>query len=403
MSMFLLKRVKVLLFGLFMLVIVGATPRVLADTKEWTFLVYLNGFNSLDSFGYINLNQMEQIGSSDKVNIVVQFASLKTRKVTRLYVVKGPVPNGKVNSPVIQDLGLVDMGDYRTLTDFVEWGAKNYPAKHILLDVWNHGSGWHFQGKKKKPAHFRFQDISYDDISNNRILTEQLGEALKIATTSIRRPIDVYGSDACLMAMLEVAGEMRKSVNYFVGSQQLEPGLGWPYDKILSALVKNPAMSPMDLSKEIVTDYRASYPKNIEITMAAYDLSKYDALTKAVSSFVSEFTTLKKTIRTKFLDAMKSTIFFYIDQYRDLGDFLREAQKIATKNQISLKTLPGVQDKIRDFVIANEASSDYSRASGAGIWIPTTPDTIVDYGDRYQELQFNLDTHWLNAISATVN
>ena len=36
----------------------------------------------------------------------------------------------------------VDCGDPKVLTDFLKWGMKKYPAKHYLVDVWNHGGGW---------------------------------------------------------------------------------------------------------------------------------------------------------------------------------------------------------------------------------------------------------------------
>src|SRR4051812_16677829 len=59
-----------------------------ATVKEWTFLTFLNGNNNLDSFGALNINQMEQVGSTDQINIVVQWASLRNRRTQRLYITK---------------------------------------------------------------------------------------------------------------------------------------------------------------------------------------------------------------------------------------------------------------------------------------------------------------------------
>ncbi|RYZ63607.1 MAG: hypothetical protein EOP09_17385 [Proteobacteria bacterium] len=110
--------------------------------KEWTLLVYMNGFNSLDDFTTADLNEMEKIGSTDQTSIVVQWASLQTKAVKRVYVTKDQDPD-QVTSPVVQNLGQTDMGDYRNLVEFVRWAHENYPAKHYFIDVWNHGSGWH--------------------------------------------------------------------------------------------------------------------------------------------------------------------------------------------------------------------------------------------------------------------
>src|SRR5207249_2834038 len=40
---------------------------------KWTFLVYLDAANNLRDFGPLNFNQMEQVGSTADVNIVVQW------------------------------------------------------------------------------------------------------------------------------------------------------------------------------------------------------------------------------------------------------------------------------------------------------------------------------------------
>jgi hypothetical protein len=58
------------LFSLFSTSALAGTP-----TKEWTFLVFLNGHNNLDSYGTLDLLEMEKVGSTDRVNVVVQWAS----------------------------------------------------------------------------------------------------------------------------------------------------------------------------------------------------------------------------------------------------------------------------------------------------------------------------------------
>jgi hypothetical protein len=62
----------------------GATPAV----KEWNFLVFLNGKNNLDRFGADNINQMETVGSSKDLNILVQWASNRNGDTRRLLVRK---------------------------------------------------------------------------------------------------------------------------------------------------------------------------------------------------------------------------------------------------------------------------------------------------------------------------
>src|SRR4029079_1837579 len=132
-----------------------------APQKQWTFLIYLNGNNSLDEFGPMNLNQAETVGSTDQINIVVQWASESAGTVKRLLVKKDNDPK-KVTSPIIQDMGKVDMGDYNSLVDFVKWGAANFPAQHYFIDVWDHGSGWHSKMRSEIT-----RDISIDETTGN--------------------------------------------------------------------------------------------------------------------------------------------------------------------------------------------------------------------------------------------
>src|SRR5690349_13871147 len=78
--------------------------------KEWTLLVFLNGNNNLDRFGALNINQMEKVGSTSDINIVVQWASWSRDGVQRLLVNKD-TDTENVTSPVVENIGKVDMGD----------------------------------------------------------------------------------------------------------------------------------------------------------------------------------------------------------------------------------------------------------------------------------------------------
>jgi len=44
--------------------------------KEWTIMVFVNGKNNLETYALKDMNEMEMIGSSDKVNVVVQIGRM---------------------------------------------------------------------------------------------------------------------------------------------------------------------------------------------------------------------------------------------------------------------------------------------------------------------------------------
>ncbi|MCX6091018.1 MAG: clostripain-related cysteine peptidase [Candidatus Atribacteria bacterium] len=252
----------VLIFAFTLLITLGGcisgitSPPSAARGNTWTFMVFLNGDNDLDSEALPDITSMEQVGSTNKVKIVVQYDSL-TGGANRYLIQKGDNPF-QVQSPKLQDLGEVNMGDGSTLVDFIRFCATNYPADRYALVLWNHGYG--FKGGAK--------DISYDETSLDDALTiPELSLALAEATSIIGHPLDLLGMDACLMALVEVAFEVRNTSRVLVASQENVPGEGWDYAAVLEKLVTQPTMTEKELSPIITESYVRQYPEeNVTFT-----------------------------------------------------------------------------------------------------------------------------------------
>lgn len=368
--------------------------------KEWTFLVYLNGDNNLDSYGNMNINQMEQVGSSDKVNIIVQWASYSAGKAKRLYIKKDNDKN-KVTSPVVQDMGRVDMGNWQSLADFIAWGAKTYPAQHYLVDVWDHGSGWHaMHAMENGGTIFHPTDISWDDFSGNHITTKELGMALAQGAQAIGHKIDVYGSDACLMAMAEVASELKNSVQYFVGSQDLEPGAGWPYDQIFARWA-NKSMNGHDVAVMIAQEYTKSYQRGSngsqEVTASAFDLSKSDALEASIRALGAEMMKLDQASRAKVVAAAEATAKFTYDDYGDLLDFVNRVDQ--QRLRLDRTVMTQVRTAASQYVMVNTVTSSWSKkANGISFWLPTSMSYYDSNAQTYNELAFEQGSEWAHAL-----
>src|SRR5438046_516344 len=113
-----------------------------ASTKpaRWTVMVYMNAKNDLEHFSVENYDQMKKVGSTDEVNILVDYGRPDHRydrrygawsSTVRFRVEKGVDPllaNGN-------NMGKVDMGSARELKDFVDWSMKQYPAEHYALII----------------------------------------------------------------------------------------------------------------------------------------------------------------------------------------------------------------------------------------------------------------------------
>ncbi|MFS4459615.1 clostripain-related cysteine peptidase [Bdellovibrio sp. HCB2-146] len=362
-----------------------------AEVKEWNFLVFINGVNNLDRFGKMNINQMEEVGSSDKMNILVQWGSLANPNTTRLLVQKD---NDKTNvtSPIVQNLGNVDMGDYRELIRFVEWAQQNYPAKKYFITVWNHGSGWNIV--RANGTEIRPTDISYDDRTNNHITTEQLATAMAESAKIIGHKVDIYASDACLMGMVEVASQMQDSVSYFLGSQDNEPGEGWPYAHFLRQWApKVDQLSAKEVTQLHAKEYLTAYsPGGVyrasEVTMSAFDLSKISAYESAIRRVSTYLQSLNSADLTKARQAVSATKQFGYANFYDIVDYVSQLEKKGLNNP-SFSALRQAQ---QDFVIANEQNQDQN-TYGVSVWIATGYNYRAD-ANRYNALEFNKNSQW---------
>ncbi|MEQ1875375.1 MAG: clostripain-related cysteine peptidase [Bdellovibrionia bacterium] len=366
---------------------------VQAAVKDWTLLVFINGHNNLDSYGDADINEMEMVGSTDAINVVVQRATLK-QNTMRLFVTKDANVK-KITSPVVQDLGKkVDMGNYQNLTEFVKWGATAYPAKRYFVVVWNHGSGWH-------RSHQLTRGISYDDVYNSHITTPQLGLAMKDIGAAIGHKVDVLGMDACLMAMPDIASEFSDYVETYVASEETEPLEGWPYDALLTKWAQNPTWKPNEVAAHLTDAYIKSYSGGSQgtdeaTTLSAFDLTMLDKLERAILDLGKSIRAMSATEKAKVLKAISQSVGFYYNDYKDLGDFMMNMRKAGVRGDITIE----VEALLTKFVVSNAVSPKFPKAKGAAFWLPSSSSTFKFYKAQYAALQFHKRTEWGLALEA---
>jgi len=107
--------------------------------KRWTVMVYLAGDNNLDRAGVADLAEMKRVGSTHDVSVVAQFDRAGRKGLTNRYFLRKGTP---LAEDVVTALGETNTGDPAVLRDFVAWAARDHPAEHYMLVIWNHGAGW---------------------------------------------------------------------------------------------------------------------------------------------------------------------------------------------------------------------------------------------------------------------
>jgi hypothetical protein len=407
-----------------------------AGAKKWTVMVWMAGDNDLEDFGDKDLEEMKRVGSTNDVNVVVQFDSMRDDRTRRYFVTRGGTPSGDV----VEELGETNTGDPAVAVDFFRWAIERYPAERLLGVIWNHGSGIDetdvyaraaargipvvrgmagrvdglernlvrvaLSGRSRRAVFATTVEqaasdraIAYDDTSRDFLDNIELKKVLADVKRQTGRTLDVLGFDACLMNMIEVAYQVKGAAHVVVGSEELEPGEGWPYHRVLQALADDPAQTAAEIGARIVDLYIESYATG-NITQSALNLSQIDGVRRAVQALA---TALRKSLKTPaeyaaITKALNATQRFDMHDFVDLGDFCRElatrsrsaAVKAAARATIEALAAEG------GFVVAQRhKGSGVAEATGVAIYFPRGPVNKV-----YGRLDFAKDGGWQGFLEA---
>lgn len=299
-----------------------------AEEESYTILLYLCG-SDLESGNGLATSDLQEILSSklskpDNVNFVIETGGasswsstygISASKLERYHV---------ANQKLIKDdsLSYASMGLSSTLSSFITYGLKNYPADHTGLIYWNHGGAVNGACFDEK--------MSYDAITASEAATAyQKG----FADAGFGGKLDWVGYDCCVMSYADLAAINSDYFDFMVASQELESGYGWDYDNWLPTLYSNPGVQTSTLLKKIadtfVSDNGGNKSSNDQ-TLAVLDLSKMDKVTEEFEKFASG---LKSTDWSSLSTSFKSSLRFgsgYDSGYYDYGlsdfkDFLTKA------------------------------------------------------------------------------
>jgi hypothetical protein len=418
-------------------------------TKSWTIMVYLAGDNNLDDAGVADLTEMKTVGTTDQINIVAQFDRQAAGAQTRRYLI---TKGSSLEKDAVESLGETNTGDPAVLIDFAQWAIKNYPAQRYILVIWNHGNGWDDEdiyhaarhdlglnivrrgentgdgiggksvsirrvrvvgGPKFHRALFRptitraltTRAIAYDDNAEDFLDNVELQKVLAAIRKRLSRKLDLLGMDACLMSMAEIGYQLRDHVALTVGSEETEPGDGWPYNSILRDLAKKPQMSARDLSSLIVRRYIESYDSKSNVTQAACDLAKSENLGKAIDELAVtlEAEIVAPAVRTAILTARSQVQSYEKPEYVDLYDLCGLIAANCPSKKVR-SACAKVQQAVTKggYVVANGSKGPaVANSHGVSIYFPDRATSIsAPISPLYGNLDFAKKLKWAEFLTA---
>lgn len=378
-----------------------------SSRRDWTVLYYLNGNNDLEPNLIKNLLDVEKVGSTDRVDVVAQisrgernYAAGKRQaerksgqwKGLRRYHIERHSGRGEVRSPLlVEDKDIPNHGDPKTLRDFLRWGMENFPARHYMVVIGDHGKG--------------FQGAGFDYVHKDTLNLKEFGQALE---QSGLKP-DVLVMDACEMGAIEVAYQLRERAGFLVASEEIVGQMGLPHQAFLNHLTAHSQLTPLQLAKDLVAlsadDSQARLDRGRASSaeqLAALQLSRTGPVVEALEG-LAEALRASGESKDYFREQIDETQHFNAENgespdsdFRDLRHFCQLLQETCADGEV-VKASKAVQRALGRLVVANHCVSDeVSDGHGVSIYLPTrAPARRHKAGEfPYRSTEFDQATGW---------
>lgn len=307
---------------------------------KWTVFVYMAANNDLAACMFNDLMEMKALGSDENVNICVFFV--------------GPLITDSFFARLNKGTALGEDIIFRFLTQpannpkiLEETMSKNlilYPAENNLVILAGHGLGW--KGALKDEAIGRryikqgrvslppgdpdsylecIGSLCYEraikKIHEKRMLNKMIQGSIN--DEKKKSKINIIAFDACYMGNIETINNFKDLTDIIVVSEDMLPGSGYPYDKILGKLKENPNVNAEEMAINIISktkEYYSNEFENIAITQAALDCSKLNRLNELIYDLACEMTKFIKDDKeaAKVVKSSINNAFNFGEGYRDL-------------------------------------------------------------------------------------
>ena len=272
-----MKRIWIIVLAILSLALIFSAH---AETST-TLLVYMCGAD-LQSAACEDIYEMGIAEVGDNVNIVILAGGAEEWDFDEIQGnTRNLITLRDGNFESITDWGWKSMGSEESLLEFLRYGLTEYPADRTVAVLWDHGAG--------SEAGVCFDDTTEDQdglslLEINNVLYdlhEQMGDY----------HIDIFGCDACMMATYEMAAMLSYyDIDYYIASEELEPGIGWHYTSWLEKLGKQPDMTAEALCGCIVDNYMEAGLKETPddyLTLSVISLHEMGNLQEAVEKLAS--------------------------------------------------------------------------------------------------------------------
>lgn len=387
------------------------------DETRKVMLLYEAGFNSLGSEIRANIEALKsgylpEKGRNDDVLLVFShvtsgrlgYSTETTPSLVRLYSERGEV---RTDTLKVWPVG-TSIANAAMVTEVFNWVREEFPAAGYGAVMSSHATGWLPEGYFNDPRRYegrprgnsaswsrRMRTFGQEFYSKGKMVEEI---EIKDLANAIPYKLDYILFDACLMATVEVAWELRNVCDYLAVSPCEIPAAGFNYKTLAGHLLK-PEVPDL---KAVCQDYFAAYENDptYGATITMLDCSRLDDLASTCRTLFDRYRTGIRTLEGKKVqvyDRLMGDKDYYI--FFDVKDVLREAG--ASAGDLDL-----LQDALDEAIVFEAHTPRFinvtlDRCCGLAMYLPSYPDYRRDiwHGTKFLDGFYRDNVSWNAATS----
>lgn len=345
-------------------------------SDTYTLMLYMcaSDLESECGFATEDLNEIMYGYTAGNLNVIVQTGG--TAEWQNTVVADDRCQRYRVTEDGLElvddSLGMQNMADSATLTDFIQYCSSNYAADHYGLVLWDHGGG--VVGGYGYDENFGGDSMSLTEMSR------ALGDA------SVH--LDMLGFDACLMANFETCLMAAPYADYLIASEEPEPGCGWYYTDWIGKLSENCGIPTKRYGRQIIDDYITESgwdSPSMYSTLGMFDLQQVtQKLLPALSQFSDDAVQQLSAGEYRRISQSRSNTRAVYQSELDHIDLLDYAQHSQSE------TADQLEQAVSDCVVYYRETENGSGDNGLSILFPYYDLSALDMlEEMYQTLGYD--------------
>ncbi|MBO5919425.1 MAG: hypothetical protein J6Q34_02915 [Bacteroidales bacterium] len=375
-----MKLIKYLFASFVLLFSVASCDPVSQDPPQFTeqqktLLVYMVANNNLSSNATGNINAMLQGYLPTEDNLLVYLHSTNSNPILlRLYRDE----RGAAAKDTVYRFPQRNSADPASLTSAMNVCRTMYPAQEYGLVLWSHGTGW-------LPKQYYGKTRSFGQDAGNEMDIIEMAKAIPFKLNYV-----IF--DACLMGGIEVAYELKDSVDYVIASPTEIFSDGFPYRKMMEHIFKS-STQLQAVAQEYYNHYNDKSGSSRSATIALIKTSELDNVAQKAKDIFNKYghngnldnTLVDTTAIQKYYRDQKH--WFY-----DLGGLVQQlAGDDADAFNKALESAVIYKAATPEFI---SVKIDPAKFSGLSTYIPSSK-ADAELLEYYTKLRWNRDTGYI--------